>query len=489
MNRGELRELGLSLRSWAPADTTGDFQAEVNRLLQRALDRLAGDCPSALVPDEEVVVLPVDYNGNSSNAVRVAHTNDPWVLKFTPDTDTNTEAAPYPLVDETMNGLYWIEFKDSAGRWHQRRCRDFWAEPQGLAGETYRYYVSLEKPYHGDSEDMEFRLYAPAVYLRDNNVRILDGVLQTDSLEYIEVRSDFFQTRAGLADNRGQIVGRPLALCRGEHFSLPAPSYRPTITYDDGNTWDGPEPAGTFRYKFTYVWGKRDSEYRSPGNFYEAQFESSPSPASALATVSAGGDPGVTISLPNIEFMQGFDTSGDLREDHSGWRKRIYRARVSVNGTAGVENIESDEVYYLLHESDGDVVAWTDDGSQTPDYFRRMPEIQGYYAWKPVPHQDGRYELKCRVHHRPKPMLADNDAPPIEPQAIEALIQLFVSYLANYDKDLEAAAFHLRQYESEKGKLLALQGQRATVLPARHYRSRVDARGFRQIPLGSFRTE
>ena len=378
MNRGEIRELGLSLRSWAPADTTGDFQAECNRLLQRALDVLAGDCPSALVPDEEVVVLPKDYNGNSSNEVRVSHTRDPWVLAFTPDTATNAEDAPYPLLDETMNGIYWIEFKDTAGRWHQRRCRDFWAEPQDLAGTIYRYYVSLYQPFHGTADNMEYRLYAPAVYLRDSNVRILDGLLQTDSLEYIEVRSDFFQTRAGLADNRGQITGRPLALCRGEHFSIPAPTYTPGITYNDPEYWEGQEPAGTFRYKITYVWGRRDDEYRSPRNFYEAQFESAPSPASTLATVPAIGSPGVNVALPNLSFMQDFDTPGALRQNHTGWRKRIYRARVSINGTGGMENIEADSVYYLLAEVSAESTEWTDTGVVTPDFFRRMPEIHGY---------------------------------------------------------------------------------------------------------------
>lgn len=488
MNRGELIDLGLSLRSWSPADTTGDFRRECATFLQRALDKLAGDCPSALVPDEEVVVFPKDYVGNTTNSVRVSHTSDPWVLKFTPDATSNTEDAPYPVLDRTMDGIYWIEFKDSNNQWHQRRCRTFWAVGPSLSGSNYTYYVSLERPYNGSATNMEYRLYAPAVYMRDNNVRVLDGVLQTESLEYLPVRSDFFQTRATLADNRGQITGRPMALCRGSHFSMPAPSYTPTIDYDDGDTWVGPEPAGTFKYKITYVWGRRD-EYRTPGNFYQAQFESGPSPASALATVAALTSPGVIVTLPNVEFMQNFAEPSSLRENRSGWKKRIYRARISVNGTGGEEHVESDEVYYLIKEVDGETTEWTDTGTLTPDYFTRLPEVTGYYEWKAAPHQDQRYELKARVHHRPKPLRTDTDVPPLEPQALEALIQLFVSYLANYDKELDASAFHLSQYEREKAKLMALQGQRTTVLPPMHYQGRNTLRGFRQIPLGSFRTE
>ena len=66
-----LRSRLFSLRSW---DSTGkSLDDRIRSALNLALDRLAGEVPEALVPDEQHVVLRPDVNGDDSTvAAKVA---------------------------------------------------------------------------------------------------------------------------------------------------------------------------------------------------------------------------------------------------------------------------------------------------------------------------------------------------------------------------------------------------------------------------------
>ena len=61
---GALRSRLLEFRSW---DSTGKtFDNRVRESLNFALDRMAGDVPEALIPDEEHIVLHKDIESTDS---------------------------------------------------------------------------------------------------------------------------------------------------------------------------------------------------------------------------------------------------------------------------------------------------------------------------------------------------------------------------------------------------------------------------------------
>ena len=268
---------------------------------------------------------------------------------------------------------------------------------------------------------------------------------------------------------------------------MPAPNYTPLVRLLDDEHWVGPEAPGRFTYRYTYVWGKKDPELCAPGGFLDPQWESGPSPESEAITVTAMNAAPVEVRLPNIDWEQGFGVSGTLRRGHSGYRKRIDRARVTV-GTGGAQPIEASSVYQLIAEVDGLTTTWTDDGSAIPDYFRRIPEVTGYYAFEVFPDPDRRYEIDMRCNRRPERMQNDNDVPAVEASATEALTALFVARLALLDKQLEEHAYWKKVASSAIGTYMCTAGYKTTILPPRHYGQVGYRHPGNQFPLGSFRT-
>ena len=77
---GALRERLLEMRAWDSSGST--FDKRVRSALNVALDRLSGDVPEALVPDEEHIVLNKDTVSGDHNLAINYYTDD-RMLKIT----------------------------------------------------------------------------------------------------------------------------------------------------------------------------------------------------------------------------------------------------------------------------------------------------------------------------------------------------------------------------------------------------------------------
>ena len=486
MNRGELKTLALARRSWKPSEMSGsEFQQDLNTLVQGALDELATTCPSALVPfQDRQVLLPA---WSSTDTVKMATTSDPWVLQFTPHLLVSADVErPYPLVDGTWDGIYHIEITTPDGVKHRRQSREFFSITNDALGFYKTFYVSLTQPFAGTYTDLAFRIHAPQFYLKDNITKVRDGTLFTEQRERIPLGKDFFS--GGYFDQRAFFgAGRPTYVVRGDHFQMPAPNYTPPVQQLDSTTWLGPEAPGKFRYRYTYVWGKKDPEICAPGGSYDPQWESGPSPESVQVEAPSVGGASIKVTLPNIDWELGFGDSGTLRYSRSGFRKRIYRARDTVNA-GGTQPIESPGIYQFLAEVDGTTTTYIDRGAVVPDYYRRLPEISGYYGYGIYPNPDKRYEIDLRCDRRPEKLLVDSDVPPVEPAAMQCLVDLFVANLALLDKQLEDHAYWKNAANASIATFRSIAGHKTNSLAPNGYQ----ARGYRhpaiQTPLGSYRS-
>tara|TARA_Y100000356_G_C11219632_1_gene268329 strand:- start:91 stop:1095 length:1005 start_codon:yes stop_codon:yes gene_type:complete len=246
--------------------------------------------------------------------------------------------------------------------------------------------------------------------------------------------------------DRLQSQGVPRWCFRREYQVLQAPTFDPVATDTSGQVWAGPEPKGKFQYLFTYIWGQREIRYTTPGPLsqtqvkpivtpdttnsrIEAYWESGPSNETAIVEVT---QPGVEVTLPNIDFMLGFDGALTDRRNHSGIRKRIYRRRLTDAGDqvlpAGVR-VETPDNFFFLDEVEGEVITYTDTGAVTPDYNRPFREIHGYQTLRFIPIPDKTYEVDLRCVRTPRKLVDDKDVPRIHSDAIPTLINKTLQYV------------------------------------------------------------
>jgi hypothetical protein len=315
--------------------------------------------------------------------------------------------------------------------------------------------------------------------------------------------------------------------------------------------WKGPEPAGQFEYVITYTWGKRDIWFRNQGlslwndnpydwqnpehgvaatsaewtdatgrkgaanrsqaarnRYREPLYESAPSPVSAVVTatnasdtdqggttVTAGG-PAVLLTLPNIQYMQGFMMMGtgpsvpgangafvgnippDVNEGFvrvssrlSGWHVRIYRRRITADfsnyeilhtGTPtpgivepgqwveGFKRMDIPKAFLLLAEVNVD---WDnqgyfiDDGAILPDYHRRLRDTHGYQTIGMYPTPNARFELEIRCIRRPKELKDDQDAPLIHAEACDLLVDRALQLLYETEGNISMMRLAKGRYE------------------------------------------
>ena len=251
-------------------------------------------------------------------------------------------------------------------------------------------------------------------------------------------------------------------------------------------SWLGPEPTGTFEYKVTYTWGKRDMEFELPGlghwegfgrplditeatafpsdpststvksgdsssrnRFRTPRFESPPSEASnAMTNVKVGDDfSAIKLSLPNINYALGYmiKRTGVSRQslDQSGIYIRIYRRRVAVslanyerlpNAVDGLQHaqLDSADAFHLLSEFRADSSnssVWYDNGEFLPDRSHRLRDIHGYQTMQFYPKPDNRYVIDIRAITRPPRLADDRDAPLVHAEAVNVLIEKSMVYL------------------------------------------------------------
>jgi hypothetical protein len=444
MNLGDMREKVGDLRSrrWTSDDAKRVFRVSI---AQPALKQLAAECPEAFIPDQETVIVYQDWTSTSMGR-KISATTDLYVLNL------GAVAAPGAktvAVDGTWDCIYYLEVDDDKtdGAILRRRCVEFFTSGGNV-------YVTIDRPWRNTTDaDLTFRMYQRFFYTRDDVTAIVDGRV------FGKDRTVLFPIPAGAVrlfdeeDYHGEVTGRPRRLSRWGHEKLEAPVRAPSVALATGELvtppWVGPDPPGTFLYRYTYVWGKKDFELSSQGGQHDPVLESSPSPPSAeivLASAAAAVD---LTNLTNIDYIRNYDPDpAEIRNGHGGWRKRIYRARKAIVTAGGMKNeVEAPEyVYHFLDEVDGTVTSYRDDGSVTPDYTRRLPESHGYFQWAVTPHAEEKHEIDFRVYRRPGPLLADTDAPQVHPDFEDLLLLLLLRWAAMADKQPAEAADYYNQF-------------------------------------------
>ena len=457
---GSLRRRLLEFRAWDSSGTT--FNDRVRESLNFALDRLAGDVPEALIPDEEHIVLYKDIDSAdtavSARVSRVASYTR--VLSFMDTAGTPVGASSLtawrPTVDGTWDGIMHMEITDGDGVVHRRQCREWWNDGNA-------YYVTLDRPWRDDSSgdtSMAFRIYQPEFFVSDDVMEVLEPARIYDSTKQqvwaIDTAGAY---RQDMVDFQGDSLGRPYRFWRGRHFQVPAPHEPPQVEFSSrvlgkgaASSWAGPVAEGEFQFCYTYVWGRRDEEWQdAPSGIRDPQWESAPSPVSeSVDHAKIASSYSIKIRPTNIDAMLGYGDSTKTDYSRSGLRIRIYVARLSVNEgskAATFDQVESSGKFYLLTEIEPTAELYTWDGSVTPDYHRSLKHSTGYYAHKVYPHQDARYELDLRVLRLPRKFTSDQDTAPIQRDSVPALLELSLYYLCLQDGvDQQGAELHLNRY-------------------------------------------
>jgi len=391
---------------------------------------------------------------------------DPWVLK------RNTASLTTWKVDGTWNGRK-IQVQDSDGNWHIHTIRDVWTTGD------YQ-YVSLLRPFPDTTQTaMKYKIftdyyYLPPEVMRVNHARTVDGSIHSNWEPISQSEAEAYYLPTNPTDSA--VSGYPTQYFRRPPGSLPAPNWTPVADVS-GDSWVGPEPEGTFDYKITYVWGKQDVELGSPGplsqisglasgpgtNRLKPRLESAPSPVSNQKAVEVSTiKTAISVSLPDIEFMQGFGEGEATlaRGGHSGWTKRIYRRRLTstANPTAAsapsdYTNIETSDTFYLLTEVAGATAEFVDDGSLTPDYLSPLRESNLHEAIQIHPRPDSRIRFELRCLMRPTKLVSDTDAPLLKVEGIPALIEAVIAKVLRAEGDGAEAAVCEGRYEDWLARL------------------------------------
>lgn len=467
MNRGELRASAAQRISYR-SDIDADMTADLNNRINEAQKKLASDVPGALLPDTENVVLLKEYTHTTMDRTLDA-SSDLWVLKLGVADPTNP-TYPQPVTDGTWDWIYHLEITDPDGVLHRRVVREIWEGEPIAQGEYGMLYLSLDRPWRNTTDtEMTFRLYVPEFFCKDDVMSVVSGGVWDRAHAKLHVLpASFLDFYYGSDEVQGRAKGPPAYLRRGRHVQVEAPTKAPVATVADGNTWAGPHPWVQARFVYTYVKGKRDAEFLSPGGSYDPMLESSPSPVSNSVSITSNSAKIVLSGLPNIDFMQNFGITGTLRKGHSGIRKRIYVYIDAINSGAGfsTDSIEAQGVAVYLGEVDGLATTFAWDGSVIPEYDRRIPESHGYFAHSMTPANDQRYEVDFQVRRRPRDLLTDNDATRLLPSADEALITLVMAaFQEMLGKNAEAAILRDTYTKIEVPKLQATVGNPEHVIP------------------------
>ena len=244
-----LRARLLDLRSW---DSTGDaLNSRIKEALNLSLDRLAGDVPEALLPDEEHVVVYKDvkaedatvdarikvFNGDGNGVTGT----DKIVMLFT-DTagtglgDANSLTTWKPTFSGEWDGLMHLEITDSNDLTHRRQSRE-WFTYQDDSGILW-YAVVIDRPWGNNTDAlMKFRIYQPEFFVRDDVMELLEPARIYDgSRQQIWKMDTAGAYRQDMVDFQGNSTGRPHRMWRGRHFQLPAPTEPPQVIEASGDS-------------------------------------------------------------------------------------------------------------------------------------------------------------------------------------------------------------------------------------------------------------
>ena len=521
MNLKDIRNALFSQTDWAPTQSA-EAVARLNGFINRAYNDVcleapfmffesqvkfatqpdaasmqAADTVSLLTPDLTTPMVPGGVN--------------PWV--FRQDAIVGSAGFTQWEIDRSWDGrMIELEVPDpTTGKiiTYRNRIRAVWQQSIGEVAQAFHFSVVTPWPYQKlGAGPFKYRVYSERYYLPDDLIQVRSMRLFKDNRNWpLSIIGQEDAEAYSFADSpKVTSHGLPRTLFRREHFQLPGPAVAPTAELtpvEDPRFWLGPEPAGTFEYVITYCWGKRDLMFRNPtmgyhlgyadqwenrklpfyteafdtgpqevseNRFREPLWESSPSPLSATVTTINPPDQGVPtqairLTLPNIEYMQGFLTEGNQnyppgvptpfrRENfrQSGWWVRIYRRRIAEDFTnyedlttisgadpnsggatiTGLRKLDLPKAFFLLAEmkvDDTNEGLFYDNGRIIPDYHRRLREVHGYQSIQIYPYPDDRYEIDVRCVRRPPKLVDDQDTPLIHAEAIDLIIHRSLMFL------------------------------------------------------------
>jgi hypothetical protein len=483
--RGDIRNAILRARAWDSNGAT--FDAEINTIINDALQELAEQIPDVVLPAEATVttlpdVVSTDLSETLYGQWVIA---DPRSIYFTLGTSTNISGTWTPLTTNFWDGRYWIDLTHkTTGVRIRRRVRHFTVSSNVFYAVTDD---GLPQDYAYDTDagnQFTFRLYQPEVFLPADTLRIypdakIRSLSRYDSLTTVNA---FEAARDADYQHAHDAIGTPKYVYRGAYIQMPTPRRAPTAQSDPAlspTSWSGPTATGSFKFRYTYVLGAKDSIVSvSHTGTLDPLWESAPSEASAAVTASTNA---LLITTNNIDAQLGFDEPGATLSDHSGLRIRIYVARTAFSGSGGdaahFYTETAEESYVLLAEvaptavATGFYASYLWDGD-TPDASRPLRYSPGYYSYHLYPRADQKYHIDFRVARRPSPLLHDRDVPPLQPGATEALIQKALYHACLRDGvDMGAADYHLNRYQDMVGRLRARFGDAPAPINPRSLRS------------------
>tara|TARA_R110002020_G_scaffold4088_7_gene18003 strand:+ start:1829 stop:3718 length:1890 start_codon:yes stop_codon:yes gene_type:complete len=302
-----LRGRLYALRSWDSTGTTLDNR--IRAALNLALDRIAGDIPEALVPDEEHIVLLPDVDGGSETvAAKVAtYDSDKRLLFFVDSASVSIAASASktswtPTVTGEWDGIMHLEITDSTGRIRRRQSREWF---KVTADAVVYYVVSLDRPMPDiipANGAQSFRIHQPEFFFSDDVMEVLEPAKIYDgSRQKVSKIATSVANRDDLFDFQGSSSGRPHTCWRNRHFQIPAPTQAPAIVEVDITKPKLPPQTGKEVDEESIV---APPDGASSGNSWSALSGSSPSTGPITydsSSVSPGGlvgEDAPTIKLP-----------------------------------------------------------------------------------------------------------------------------------------------------------------------------------------------
>jgi len=500
-------------------DSSPEATSRVNGFINRAYNTLALEAPFLFFESKVHLVTEPDVTSKSTTVVsgitygdriqlKGANTGmgadkDPWTWHVTSPTTVTSKFLTAWKTDRSWDGRM-IEITTEDGTKIRNQIRSIWLDTSGGIHDQ-RYSFTLVTPWNTDTygdgtatidgaAGFKYRIFTEAYPLPDDVIQLKSARLRDQDINYpLDVFGQEEAAQFQLKGPPSQVAsGIPRVVFREHHVHMRGPSVPPVASVPpeeqgaDTVYWIGPEPEGSFQYKVTYTWGKRDVEFQLPGlagslgfaqpvqqkdtttypsssttdrsntsedRFRTPRFESPSSPESSVATVVPAGlnTLAVKLSLPNITYALGFlnqfSGGGYSRQslNQSGVYIRIYRKRLTTDMSRYAERpaltaaetrrpavglkesqIDAPEDYCLLAELRADSVnggVWYDRGDILPDYNCRLREIHGYQTMAFYPKPDKRYVTEIRSVIRPQPLIDEQDTPLLHAEAMSVLIE------------------------------------------------------------------
>ncbi len=428
-------------------DSSPEWKRRAIYMFDKAQKRLIRDAPFMSREVEVRAVLDPDIYGLSPTDV-LETTSDPWVLKVAlqyPGPTTGPAQADWNLETEERHGGKMLRIKSPSDqptvgypRTHEFVIREVWKVFVESPGPEYHIYISLDRPYTGaPATDLQYRaftrdLHLPAGIGQIRHIKVHDHP-DAELEAYTSGQYDEDNYARYSLDNR--VDGTPSVFTRGQTSFLAAPHVAPVVAVNDGGSWIGPEPQGSFLYALRLIMGKQEMWLHSGNPSTQTLttpaisrlrpwLQSALGPASSRAS-NTGSPNVVQLTFPNFDFAEGFDGAGSLREHRSGFRVQIWRRRLTSDAS-----LDFDSRFYLLDEVPADIGTYVDNGSVTPD---RNSPAPGYGSVQPslkvYPAGDQRYELIIRGVQELTALKSETQIPNVDVMAVDLLVHLAKAYL------------------------------------------------------------